>query len=130
MKRDWIHPLFILAAVYDFGLGVVVLTMHPAIFTYFGVTPPNHAGYVELPAALIAIFGVGFWLVARDPWRNRDIIKLGILVKLAYAGIVLGYAARGAMPGFWIPWAWADLGFAGAFVQALRALSRSSEASA
>jgi len=122
MKRDWIHPLFLISAVYDFGLGVTVLTMHPAIYTYFGITPPNHPGYVELPAALVAIFGVGFWMVSRDPWRNRDIIKLGILLKLAYAGIVLGHAARGGIPGIWIPWAWIDLAFIVAYVLALRTL--------
>jgi hypothetical protein len=124
MKRDWIHPLFVVAAIYDLGLGLVVLTMHPAIYTYFGIAAPNHPGYVELPAALVAIFGAGFWLVSRDPWRNRDIVKLGILLKLAYAGIVLGYAARGNMPSLWIPWAWVDLVFAGLFVLALRALAR------
>jgi len=127
MKRDWIHPLFLIAAVYDFGLGVIVLAMYPAIYTYFGIAPPNHSAYVELPAALVTIFGVGFWMVSRDPWRNRDIIKLGILLKLAYAGIVLGHAARGAMPGLWIPWAWADLAFAAAFVLALRTLGRNAE---
>ena len=125
MKRDWIHPLFVVAAIYDLGLGLLVLTTHPAIYAYFGIAPPNHPGYVELPAALVAIFGVGFWRVSRDPWRNRDIIKLGILLKLAYAGIVLGYAARGNMPGLWIPWAWVDLAFASLFALALRALGRS-----
>lgn len=130
MKRDWIHPLFFIAAAYDFVLGVVLLAMHPAIFAYFGVPPPNHPGYVEFPAALVIIFGVGFWMVARDPWRNRDIIKLGILLKLAYAGVVLGHAARGAMPGMWIPWAWADLAFVVAFAAALRTLSRGPESAA
>ena len=122
MRRDWIRPLFVAAAAYDFGLGVLFLLAWPAIYARFGVTPPNHPGYVLFGAAAIAIFGVGFWFVSRAPERNRDIVKLGILVKLAYATTVLAYAARGRMPAMWVPFAWIDLAFLVAFVAALRAL--------
>ena len=122
MRTDWIRPLFYLAALYDFLLGLVFLLAYPAIYARFGVTLPNHPGYVQFGAAAIMIFGVGFWLVARAPERNRDIIKLGVLLKLAYAGVVLGYWFQGRIPAMWVPFAWADLGFMIAFVAALRAL--------
>jgi len=129
MKRNWIRPLFVLAALYDFGLGVTFLFAWSAIYSRFGVTPPNHPGYIQFGAAAIAIFGLGFWFVAQAPERNRDIIKLGVLLKLAYAGTVLTYWAQGRMPVMWVPFAWADLAFLVAFVGALLALPapRSSE---
>ena len=94
----------------------------PAIYERFGIAPPNHPGYIQFGAAVIAIFGIGFAFVARDPERNRDIIKLGVLLKLAYAGTVLSYRAQGRIPAMWVPFAWIDLAFLLAFLAALWAL--------
>lgn len=92
MKREWIRPLFLVAAAYDTLLGLAFLLAFKPIYAAFGVTLPNHNAYLLFGAAMITVFGIGFWLVARDPERNRDIIKLGILLKLSYASIVLGRA--------------------------------------
>ena len=122
MKREWIRPFFMLAAAYDLVLGLVFLIAYPAVYARFGVTLPNHPGYVQFAAAVVAIFGIGFWYVARAPERNRDIIKLGVLLKLAYSGVVLGWWFRGQMPGMWVPFAWIDLAFMLAFLATLRVL--------
>jgi len=122
MKREWIRPFFMIAAAYDGILGVVFLLAYPAVYAAFNVTLPNHPAYVQFAAAVVMIFGIGFWYVARAPERNRDIIKLGVLLKLAYATVVLGWWFRGHMPGMWVPFAWIDLAFLAAFVGALRAL--------
>ncbi len=122
MRADWIRPLFVIAALYDFLLGAAFLIAWPAIYAHFGVTPPNHPGYILFAAAAIAIFGVGFGFVAADPVRNRDIIKLGILLKLAYVVTVLTYWAQGQIPAMWVPFAWIDLAFLVAFVAALQSL--------
>ena len=123
MQTGWIKPMFIIAALYDFILGIVFLIAFKPIYRMLGLTLPNHDGYVQFGAALVAIFGVGFWLVARAPQRNRDIIIMGILLKLSYAGVVLGHYFFGSVPGIWIPFAWIDLIFAGIFIAALRALT-------
>jgi hypothetical protein len=122
MKREWIRPLFVVAALYDFGLGVAFLLAWSRIYARFGIAPPNHPGYIQFGAAAIAIFGIGFWWVAQAPERNRDIIKLGVMLKLAYAGTVLAYWAQGRMPAMWVPFAWADLAFMVAFLASLRVL--------
>lgn len=122
MKREWIRPLFVVAALYDIVLGALFLVAHPLFYRWFGVTPPNHPAYVQFGAALVATFGIGFWYVARAPERNRDIIKMGVLLKLAYSGIVLGWWFQGQMPGMWVPFAWIDVAFMLTFLAALRAL--------
>ena len=122
MKREWIRPLFVVAALYDFLLGVAFLLAWSAIYARFGITPPNHPGYIQFGAAVIAIFGVGFWFVAQAPDRNRDIIKLGVLLKLAYSGTVLTYWAQGRIPAMWVPFAWIDVVFLVAFLASLRVL--------
>jgi quinol-cytochrome oxidoreductase complex cytochrome b subunit len=122
MTRPWIRPLFVVAGVYDLVLGLGYLFLYRWVFNRFSVMLPNHPAYLQLNALFVVVFGLGFLLVARDPERNRDIIRLGVLLKLAYAGIVFTYAALGNMPSMWIPWAVCDLLFAAAFLLALRAI--------
>lgn len=122
MVRAWIRPLFVVAAIYDLVVGAVYFAAYRALYTAFGVTLPNHPGYVHLPAALIFIFGIGFWFVSRDPVRNRDLIKLGALMKLAFAGVVFGHLIFGSIPPMYVPFAVIDLAFLVAFVVALGTL--------
>ncbi len=122
MRTDWIRPFFIVAALYDILLGLPFLFAYPAIYARFGIALPNHPGYIQFGAAVVTIFGIGFWMVAQAPRRNRDLILLGILFKFAYAGTVLGHLAGGRIPALWVPFAFIDLAFALGFFVALVAL--------
>ena len=70
MKRS-ISALFVLAAVYDGLLGLIGLFFGSALFGWFGVTPPNHWGYVQFPGALLVVFAIMFFAVAANPARTR-----------------------------------------------------------
>jgi hypothetical protein len=124
MTPRWIRPLFIVAALYDILLGAAYFLLYPSLYARFGIELPNHPGYVQLNALFVAIMGVGFWMVANAPARNRDLIALGSLFKVAYAGIVFAYWARGLMPSMWLIWAVCDALFLVAFLAALRALPK------
>jgi hypothetical protein len=124
MIPRWIRPLFIVAALYDFLLGAAYFFFYPAFYARFGIELPNHPGYVQLNALFVTIMGVGFWMVANAPARNRDLIVLGSLFKAAYAGIVFAYWARGLMPSMWLIWAVCDTLFLMAFLGALLALPK------
>ena len=124
MKREWIRPLFVIAAIYDLVLGVLFLIAWRPVYERFGIALPNHPAYVQFAAAVVATFGIAFWYVANAPERNRDIIKLGVLLKIAYSSIVLSYWFQGRMPGMWVPFAWIDLVFLLAFVAALRVVPK------
>lgn len=130
MTAKWIRPMFWVAALYDLALGAAFLLAWRAIYAGFGVAPPNHPAYVQFAAAVVAIFGIGFGLVAQAPQRNRDLILLGILFKLAYVITVLSYWVRGQIPGMWVPFAWSDLAFALVFAAALTSLAKSAPAAA
>lgn len=122
MISKWIRPLFVVAGAYDLVLGVGFALGFRALYARFGIALPNHDAYVQLPGALIAIFGIGFLMVARDPARNRNLIILGVLLKLAFAGLVLGHRLYGGIPDMWVLFAVADLLFMLAFVAAFRTL--------
>lgn len=123
--RVWVKPLFQIAALYDLILGVVFFFAFKSIFTALNFPLPNHDGYIQFPALLIVVFGVASWFVAVAPARNRDIIKLGVLEKAAYAGVVLGHWAFGTIPWIWIPFAVLDVIFLALFLAALNAVAPS-----
>lgn len=125
--RNWIRPLFIVAGLYDGLLGLVFLFFAPQIFQAYGVTPPNHWGYVQFPALLLIVFGIMFFRIAADPVRNREMIWYGVGLKLAYCGTVFYYQIVTGLPSMWIPWAWADLAFLVLFLVAWKSVATAQE---
>ena len=120
-----VRTLFWIAGAYDGAIGLAFLLAPAALFARFGVTPPNHYGYVRFPAALLVIFGLMFFAVAADPRGNRNLIPYGILLKLAYCGVVFGYWIESGLPGMWKPFAFFDALFAVLFFLAWRQLGSS-----
>jgi hypothetical protein len=120
MARPWIRWMLLVNAVYDAVLGAAFLVAYSAIYQRLGIPPPNHPGYVQFPAALVLIFGVAFLIASGAPARHRDILAMGLCLKLAYAGVVLGHWFLGSIPLVWTVFGWVDLAFAGFFLAAWR----------
>jgi hypothetical protein len=106
-----VKALFLIAAIYDGILGLAFLLAPSRLFDAFEVMPPNHWGYVQFPAALLVVFAILFLAGARDPQNNRNLIPYGILLKIAYCGVVAWHWASAGIPGMWKPFAVADLFF-------------------
>ena len=121
-KRRVISPLFVAAALYDGLLGAAFLFAGGAVFEWFAVTPPNHPGYVQFPGALLIVFALMFAAVARDPARNRGLIPYGMLLKVAYCGVVGFHWLTADLPAIWKPFCLFDLAFLAAFAWAWAAL--------
>jgi lipid-A-disaccharide synthase-like uncharacterized protein len=50
-----------------------------------GMQPVRYFMFYDAWLALAFVFGLGYWLVAVDPHRNRDIALLGIVGKLLFS---------------------------------------------
>jgi hypothetical protein len=122
MSLTAIRVLFALAALYDGILGVLFVVAPSWIFTHYSITPPNHAGYVQFPAALLIIFGLMFLNVARDPAKHFSLILYGILLKVAYCSITFGYWFSSDIPWIWKPFAVIDLAMLGLFLWARKSV--------
>ncbi len=122
LSEKAIKKLFVVAGLYDLIIGLIFLVGFKQLYAYFNVALPNHDGYIHFAAAVVMVFGIGFFFVAQNPVRNRDIIKMGILLKLSYSLTVLGHNYFGYVPQVWVPWAWIDLAFLAAFIIALRSV--------
>jgi hypothetical protein len=127
MKKSMVSTLFIIAALYDGVLGLAFLVAPAALFTAFAVTPPNHFGYVQFPAALLLIFAIMFAVIAKDPVRNRCLIPYGMLLKVAYCGTAFGYWFTSGIPFMWKPFAVCDLVFLALFAWTYQTLGRTAE---
>jgi len=106
-----ISAFYIIAALYDGILGIAFILAAPKLFTLAQVTPPNHFGYIHFPAALLLIFALMFYAVAKDPCKNRNLIPYGILLKLSYSSTVFFYWFTSGIPHIWKPFAIIDLAF-------------------
>lgn len=118
MNMKGVSILFWAAAAYDGLFGAAFFLAPETLYSLFGVTPPNHYGYVRFPAALLVIFGLMFAAIALKPVANRNLVPYGILLKVAYCGVTFGYWIVEGIPGMWKPFAVADLIFAILFVAA------------
>ena len=125
MRRPMITVLFVIAAVYDGILGLVFLLGAGAVFERFGVTPPNHFGYVHFPAAVLIVFALMFLAIARNPQANRNLIPYGMLLKVAYCSVVFYHWFTAGIPNLWKPFAIFDLGFLALFVWAYVSFQKS-----
>jgi hypothetical protein len=116
----WIRPLFVAIGLYDGILGIIFLTIPFQLFNAYGVTPPNHIGYVQFPAILLMVFAIMFFNIARDPIANRNLILYGILLKFSYCSVVLYYWFLQRIPSMWVPFAYFDFASMIAFIIAYR----------
>ena len=120
MNGDWRKGLFYISALYDGLLGLIFFFCWSRLYDYFHVTPPNHPGYVQFPALLLVIFGLLFIRIARNPEANRGLIIYGVLLKIAYAGLVFWYHFTTGVPQMWMWCAYLDTAFLILFILAWR----------
>ncbi len=99
-RERYYRALFLTSAIYDLVLGIIFTFFYKWVFDLLGIADklPGSA-YVPLIGSFLSVIGVGYYLIYRgDLWRNRDLIVVGILYKLAYAAVVFVFWGIGDMP--------------------------------
>ena len=100
-KEKYYRSLFAIAAVYDILLGIT-FTLFPArAFDALGIREklPAFGGYITLLGAFLLVIGIAYLLIASgDLQRNRDLILIGTLYKLAYSATAFYYWSQGSLP--------------------------------
>jgi len=101
VKEKYYRSLFTLSAVYDVLLGVTFMFFAERAFAALGISDklPAIRGYLTLLGAFVLVIGIAYFLIARgDLNRNVDLILVGVLYKLAYAGTAFYYWYQGHLP--------------------------------
>lgn len=123
MSAAAIRWVFLIAGIYDFAIGMVFLCWGPQLFTWANVPHPNHWAYIQFGSLLLLIFGVMFLTIASAPRTHRNLIPFGILLKVAYIGIVGYYSFSDQVPLLFQPFALIDAVMFVLFILAYQALS-------
>ena len=124
MNLPTIRALFAMAALYDGALGTAFVVAPSVLFSRFDITPPNHLGYVQFPAALLLVFALMFLHIARDPRKHAPLIPYGMLLKVAYCSVAFVYWLSEDIPWIWKPFALIDLAMLALFAWAWQSLKR------
>jgi hypothetical protein len=103
---------FLVAAVYDIGLGLAFLVAGSTILDAIDMELPPHDAYIQLAAVFVLVQGISYLFAWRDPVANRAIVWVGVIYKGAYAALTAWYLVLGQLPSmFFVPWAIADVAF-------------------
>jgi hypothetical protein len=120
MTAAQVRLLFSIAGLYDLIAGFVFLFLGSQLFEAAKIPPPNHWAYIQFGALLLIIFGAMFLVVARKPAENRNLMPFGMLLKLAYGGLVAYYWITTDCPLLFKPFAIVDAAMLVLFVIAYR----------
>lgn len=95
--RGW-KLFFALAALNNVAVGAAMLIGVDQIAAQMGVTGPAASYIVGFAGLVIAIFGVGYALVALDPVGNRPLVVIGALGKASAVLFTSLHALAGHIP--------------------------------
>ena len=105
-RERYYKGIFAVAAVYDIVLGIIFLFFGRWSFEVLDIADKYpEGGFLPLIGAFMLVLGVGYYLIWRgDLRRNRDLVAIGTLYKLAYTGVGLYIAVTDAVPHVLFLW--------------------------
>lgn len=90
MTENFYRRMFLIASVWNIAGGAVIAIFGGWIFAIGGVSFPAPPAYFHSWIALFMVFGIGYCMVYRDMYSNKNIVILGIIGKLGFA-IIFAY---------------------------------------
>ena len=113
--------LFFTAALFNWLIALAFLLAYQRVFVLLGLSPiPEHPVYLHLFAALVAVFGLGYYLASVNFTANRNLVVLGIVGKFFVFLIALFYFINQAISWQLTLLALVDLLYCGLFIVALK----------
>ena len=99
-RERYYKGLFAVAAVYDTVLGIIFLFFGRWTFDRLNIADKYpEGGFLPLIGAFVLVLGIGYFIIWRgDLWRNRDLIVVGTLYKLAYTSVGIYVAVADEVP--------------------------------
>lgn len=96
-------PAFVLrsAAIYNLAWGAWVIAIPNHLFDLTGIERPNYPGIWQCVGMIVGVYGIGYWIAARDFVRHWPIVLVGLLGKIFGP---IGFL-QSALAGL-LPWSW------------------------
>lgn len=121
-KKNYYKYLFLIGAIWNLVLGLMFIALSPfadSLFPTFGMEVPPSLIFCHGYFGIAFIFGIGYYLVARDINKNHGIVILGVLGKFYVVILFLIYFILGYTNFLPVALGIGDLIFACLFVEFL-----------
>lgn len=94
----WQRLTLVLAGGYNLLWGAAVVAFPDLFFRALELEPPRYPSLWQCIGMIVGVYGVGYLIAARDPWRHWPIVLVGLLGKaFGPIGFLLA-ASRGELP--------------------------------
>jgi hypothetical protein len=100
-REKYYKVIFLIAAIYDIALGIIFTFFYRYAFEVIGIADrlPPHGAYLSLIGSFLLVIGVAYYIIYRgDLIRNRDLVTVGTLYKLAYCAVAIYYTVIADVP--------------------------------
>ena len=98
-KNKYYKFLFLIGAIWNWFVAVSILFaslfMKEFVSELFGMVLPPSMVWFHVVTALIFVFGIGYYIVARDLGKNHGVVLIGLLEKFLFFFILLIYVFVG-----------------------------------
>ncbi|OHB68473.1 MAG: hypothetical protein A2V70_03105 [Planctomycetes bacterium RBG_13_63_9] len=92
------RPVLRFAGCFNLLAGTAMVCLYHEGYGLLGIPKPELILPVQVMGILVALFGVGYHLVARHPIENRNILVLGFWSKALSSAAAIWYVADGTLP--------------------------------
>ena len=96
--RPWMTFVLYFAGVFNVLAGLGMFVFYHEGYELLNIPKPEHVLPVQVTGVLVALFGIGYLLVAVNPLGNRNILTLGFLAKGICGTTALVHVAVGNYP--------------------------------
>jgi hypothetical protein len=100
-KPRWPATVLRLAAVYNLLWGAWVILFPNHIFDLTGIERPNYPGIWQCVGMIVGVYGIGYWVAARDFLVHWPVVLVGFLGKILGPIGFVQSAIDGALPWKW-----------------------------
>lgn len=95
----WMKLLLIMAAIYNIVWGAFAIVSPLALFRWCGFNPlPLYPELWQCIGMIVGVYGVGYGIAARDPFRHWPIVFVGLLGKVLGPIGFFGAVTSGRFP--------------------------------
>lgn len=98
----WMTYLLRFAGWFNLLAGAGMISLYHEGYKLLGVPKPELVLPVQVMGVLVALFGVGYHLVASNPVENRHILLLGFLSKAISSVLAVWYVPFGPLPWWFV----------------------------
>ena len=101
--RPWMRFVLKFAGVYNVVAGLLMIVAYHEGYRALAIAKPQLVLPIQLVGMMVALFGVGYWIVALHPVENRNILLMGFLSKLLGPLLAMMHVAEGDLPWTILP---------------------------